>query len=372
MTEIDILKIDKDIHDKFQAEKDNIKKYKEKLLELETYTEIKDLDCRVYDSLINKQNELKEYIIEIETDTKLNFYIAESLEILIKYKNFLDTPMKLSFTGKKMKNNKEKTAVINEYILIANKYIDIELPSALIQPKSKIICDNCKNTKEFDIVENNTYVCLQCSAQKSVIKHTSSFNDIDRINISSKYCYDRKIHFRDCINQFQGKQNCTIQSHVYEDLEIQFKNHYLLVEGTDITKEEKYKHITKEVIMIFLKDLNYTKHYENVNLIHYVITGIKPDDIGYLEDKLMRDFDILTDLYDQKYKEIVLMYGYDDHLRKNFINTAYVLFQLLNKYKHPCKKEDFSMLKTVDRINFHDIIIKYLFEHLHWNYSPYF
>ena len=56
--------------------------------------------------------------------------------------------------------------------------------------------------------------------------------------------------------------------------------------------------------MIFLKELNYPKHYENVHLIHYNFTGIKPDDILYLEDKLLDDFDLLIDLYHKTFKHI--------------------------------------------------------------------
>ena len=114
---------------------------------------------------------------------------------------------------------------------------------------------------------------------------------------------------------------------------------------------------------MFLKELGYSKHYENVHLIHYNFTSIKPDDITYLEDKLFDDFNALTELYDKKYKNID---------RKNFINTQYVLYQLLRRHRHPCKEEDFVILKTFDRKVFHDEIIKDLFQELGWNSTTYF
>jgi hypothetical protein len=172
--------------------------------------------------------------------------------------------------------------------------------------------------------------------------------------------YDRKIHFRDCINQYQGKQNSTINQKVYDDLEKQFELHHLLVGDKSTPKNIRFSNIKKEHISIFLKELEYTKHYENINLIHYNITGNKPDDIGYLEDKLLEDFDILTELYDKKFKHID---------RKNFINTQYVLYQLLLRHKHPCNKNDFSILKTIDRKTFHDDIMKDLFIDLGWNFQ---
>ena len=99
------------------------------------------------------------------------------------------------------------------------------------------------------------------------------------------------------------------------------------------------------------------------NLIHYNFTDIKPDDISYLEEQLLDDFDILTDIYDKRFKNIN---------RKNFINTQYVLFQLLSRHRHSCKKEEFIILKTIDRKFFHDEICKELFEELGWNHSPFY
>ena len=109
--------------------------------------------------------------------------------------------------------------------------------------------------------------------------------------------------------------------------------------------------------------MEYTKHYENINLIHYNLTGVKPDNISYLEDKLLDDFDALTELYDKRFKNID---------RKNFINTQYVLYQLLMRHKHSCIKEDFTILKTIDRKAFHDDICKILFEEKGWNHHPFF
>ena len=112
---------------------------------------------------------------------------------------------------------------------------------------------------------------------------------------------------------------------------------------------------------MFLKDLGYTNHYENVHLIHYNLTDVKPDDISYLEDQLLDDFDTLTNLYDKRYKNID---------RKNFINTQHILYQLLIHHKHHCNRENFGILKTLDRRSFHDEVCKTLFQELGWNYTP--
>ena len=126
-------------------------------------------------------------------------------------------------------------------------------------------------------------------------------------------------------------------------------------------REEKFARITKEHILMFLRELEYTKHYENLHLIHYNLTGIKPDDISHLEDQLLDDFDALTELYDKHFKH---------NARKNFINTQYVLYQLLTRHKHQCKMQDFTILKTIDRKAFHDDVARVLFNSLGWNFKP--
>jgi hypothetical protein len=71
----------------------------------------------------------------------------------------------------------------------------------------------------------------------------------------------------------------------------------------------------------------------------------------------------ITDLYDKKYK---------NSERKNFINTQYVLYQLLRRHKYPCRKEDFNILKTIDRKYYHDTICADLFMALGWNFQALF
>ena len=365
---LDILYIDNKIRDNFEEEFSTIDIHKEKLLELKNSLEDNKLKGRIKKKIIKSCEELKDYIKELENQTRYNFYVLKTIQLIDEYKKILNKPMKISFLGKPSKNNKIKIKIIKDYIEIARNYIDINLQENKLNNKKNdtkinITCDNCSNKKNFEIINNDIYICTVCYAQQTIKKYNSSYDDINRINISSKYMYDRKIHFRDCIKQYQGKQNSTIPEQIYNKLEEQFKLHHLLVKGKNLDKKTRFKNITKNHIMIFLKELQYSNHYENVNLIHYNLTGIKPDDISHLEDHLLDDFDILAALYDKEFKHIN---------RKNFINTQYVLYQLLRRHKHKCKKEEFIILKTIDRKFFHDEICKILFEKLNWNHTPFY
>lgn len=327
-----------------------------------------------------------------------SFYIAETIELLSNYKKILKTPKVVSFMGNITNDDKKKNNIIIKYLNIAKKYTNIEnfLVSKIennvshknkygknnrtnlkktFQKKNKYSCKNC-NCKKYELIDENLKICIKCGTQEKFINYTTSYKDVNRVNISSKYTYDRKIHFRDCINQYQGKQNSNIDQEIYTRIIDKLYKHHLLVD-VDKTKivngvkvkltndeyiKKRFSKVTKSHILVFLKELGYTKHYENLNLIYFNITKKPIDDITHLETKLLEDFEKITKLYDKMFK-----YKID---RKNMVNTSFLLFTLLRRHKHPCKSKDFNLLKTIDRKAFHVEIVKKLFEELNWSFNP--
>jgi hypothetical protein len=356
--DVDILSIDEKLLKKFDSENDSLQTLKSRLDDLKK-SESFSLSLKHRNDLEKAIKELENDIERIESERDRNFYISESAELLEQYRKILKTPLKLSFTGRPVQCVSEKISIVNKYIEIAEKYMPCVRPISIKKRASKMSCENCPNKREF-IIDDNACICSDCGAEQNILQHTTSYKDVDRVNISTKYSYDRKVHFRDCINQYQGKQNCTIDQKIYDDLEEMFEKHHLLVGGKSTKKEIRFSKITREHVLMFLKELGFSKHYENVILIHYNMTGKKPDDISHLEDKLLTDFDLLVETYDKHFKNKVD--------RVNFISTQYVLYQLLLKHKHPCRKEDFVILKTVDRKSFHDTICSQLFGLLSWSF----
>ena len=225
-------------------------------------------------------------------------------------------------------------------------------------------CTMCGvDSGHFTFVDNQI-VCKNCGqVQQTTSENLLSFRDIERVNIGSKYSYDRRVHFRECIKRYQGKQNVNIEPTIFEDLIQQFLRYQIIPENYEsLPKEVAFQNVNRKHILLFLKELGYNKYYEDVVYIYNKVTGKEIPDISHLENDLMLDFDTLVDLYDQTFKTE----------RKNFINNQYVLFQLLRKYKYPCKREDFNFLKTNDRKLYHDTVCQQLFEKLGWNFIALF
>ena len=365
MNNIDILLIHRNILKKFEDERQSIKKYKKEIETIKNSLK-QNLTHRMKTNLLSNLNNLEKMLVNITKNKTYNYYIMESTELIEKYKQILQKPVTFTFIGKRDNKQNDKKILIEKYIKVAKNYINlnknIDIKNLSPIKNIELKCKNC-NQNNFQRIDNDQ-ICLDCGSVIHLSSTDSSYKDSERINMSAKYTYDRKVHFKDCINQYQGKQNVNILPEVYDKLIHQFELHGLLNISND--KLIRFEKITRKHIFIFLKELGYSKHYEDIILIHYNITGKKPDNISYLEPKLLEDFDLLVSQYDKKFKKNKKL------SRKNFINTHYVLHQLLRRHKYPCKKSDFNILKSNERKSFHDKICKELFKDLGWNFTTTF
>jgi hypothetical protein len=390
---LDIIHIHDLIIKHFESETEKLKFYETQLAELQKNNTNENISTKVKKTLQQQEEKLTSTIQDVKKNSKYNFYMFNAVPLIERYKELIKTPVKISFMNSnivKVQKNQiqnEKVKIVNLYMtllkknqfqlneLIPDEYINeivnFESIKSACTCEGSIICSNCKNdvlkceecqSSEFDI-DGNLFTCTNCGVQADLINTTSCIKDIDRINISSKYTYDRRSHFKECINQFQAKQNQNIPDKVFDDLYHQIKIHNL-IDGTETDPPEvRYKRLNKEHIQMFLKELNHTKYYEDIIYIYYKITNKPPEDISHIESKLMEDFDVLIELYDKKYKNST------QHKRKNFINIQCILYQLLLKHGYKCKRSDFNILKTVDKKAIHDEIIYDLFKDLSWNFQ---
>lgn len=311
-------------------------------------------------------------------------YLLRTREYVEEYKQMLKTPFDKTcalsrdkFTRKDHIENRLRTIILD--VIMRYRWFDIKLtPQTISSTKDGntttststtttncTACDNaCQNG--FDIDENNKKTCLNCSREINTIETGHTHHDYNRVNIVSKFVHNRVLHLQECIKQFQGKQNCKIPENVYVDLNRKFETYRLLIDSDNY--HARYSKITPQHISMFLKELGYVKHYKNVNAIYYILTNKRMADISAIEQKLVEDFKELVCLYNSLHTKDKP----EELERKNFMNVHYLLFQLLRRHGYPCRIDDFSMLKTIDRKIFHDKICGNLFEKLGWNFTPIF
>ena len=187
------------------------------------------------------------------------------------------------------------------------------------------------------------------------------YNDINRINFNIKFKYDKRLHFKETINQYQGLQHKNIPQDVFDDLIAMIENHGL----ADMTKQdpkERYAKLRKEHITMFLSESNHSIYYEDKQLIYSKITSHPCPNIQKYEKGLYSDFEQLVETF--------LQLPEDKVDRKNFLNTHYVLRQLLRKRGVTVPTHDLNIIKTPARIRAHDDIYQICCEKLGWHFEP--
>lgn len=283
------------------------------------------------------------------------FYFVETRQILGKYVRLLQIPVENEFTHPNSANNVniKKASLTYKYLDVITqtpgseycripycRILDLALPCA--QLSTTTCCDGVSYLCE------NVAICASCGGESLVASNCSTFSDSSRINMSSRYTYDRKNHFRDCIKQYQGKQDKNIPENVLQTVREMLNNLRISEINTSVAH-----------ISTILKSCGFTKYYDDAVLIHSIVTGTVPDNIEDLEEKLVQDFDLILGVFTKMFK---------DNERKNF-NTQFVLYQLLLKYKHACNKNQLVKLRSCERKAFSDDVCRAIFAKLGWEYA---
>lgn len=398
-TNLDIISLDKIIRKKFENEKNMIPI-------LEKYTKEIDLilsrenndEVVIENNLKIRKDQIYQKLMEIKGNINMSMYILESMEYIEKYNQILKTPTKINFTGKNIYIDNKKEIVIN-YIKIFEKYwpkiINNEECEKLLYtmrnsiPGGKSIeknkhkensikkdtCDNCGGNI-FDNIENEI-ICIKCGFLQDISNQFVSYNEIDRINISATNTYDRTSPFMNIIYEFKGEENYDIPDGVLEKLKNDCKL-YNLINISELSELENainnsrspeeilsiqrkvYRKVSKYHTSIFLKEIDIKDISKHLQLIHWKLTGQQRHNISHLEEKLLEDFKLLVELFFGKYKKTVE--------RKSLLNKYFILYQLLLKNGYQCNKEEFFLLKTIERINSQDTMCQNLFKILGWKY----
>ena len=342
------------------------------------------------DKILNKQLSYKEFKDNVKEIKKINghiafiqyqdsFYQINITYIIEQYKKIIQIPIKNSFMCKKRSDKNDELLDLIEQFTYTIKQM---FPEPILNEIFKDLIEEYKKKKKNDNIFNEnitiTYcklcneplsenICSDCGYVESeliITEPTSTYDDSTRINVHKEFTYLKRCHFRDTINQFQGKQNKYIPQKVYDDL-YAFIDKEGLCDKTKSDTIEKYRKLKKSHIREFLKATNHSNHYEDIQLIYSKITGKDCPCISQYEKQLYEDFDALVDAFCVLLNEPGTIIT-----RDNFLNSHYVLRQLLLKQKVKVPHEDLNYLKTPTRLREHDEIYQKCCCILNWNFIP--
>ena len=231
------------------------------------------------------------------------------------------------------------------------KCFPLESGSRLENKRNNIFrCPGCDGKTTNDI-SSGLSVCFNCGlTEKTNISNLPEWNHAETHEYIKPYSYKRTNHFKEWINQIQGREGTLIPNEVINLLIIEIKKERL--------KDKTL--ITYSKIKEFLKKLKLNKYYEHIPFIKDKL-GIKPPIMSpELEEKLCNLF-----------MEIQAPYSkYCPDNRVNFLNYYYTIYKLCELLNQNQYLPYFPMLKDVDKRIEQDIIWKNICKELNWDFVP--
>jgi len=290
-------------------------------------------------------------------DQVRELFMSQASDIMDQYARCIENPIHSDFMNTKRADaNNEKHKLKRKLISTITDILGDEVVSQVINRKMYKMQEQLARP----VVESSNHEEEEEEGSFTTDDDMSGmvYTDLSRISMNQKYKYDKRQHFRDTINQYQGLQHKQISPKVIDDVIEMIKNHGLFNEHATDPKEQ-FDRVTKEHIRMFLEESGHNKSYEDLHLIHHKITGKPCANIQKYEAMLYEDFDPLV--------EVFLTLPVD---RKNFLSNYYVLTQLLRRRGVFIPDQDLSILKTPSRLRTHDDIYQACCQKLGWNFRP--
>lgn len=293
------------------------------------------------------KSELLEKISSIEGETELNKYLF----------NLMDFLKEEEINEKKRNNSKEEG--IHKFISIDSetnigatyeKYME-KCHGVKKETKylSAFICNNC-NSNMTNSVSEGLSICYTCGTTDKVnLSMTPEWNAFENYDFVKPFSYKRSNHFKEWINQIQGREGTNIPADIIT----------LLL--TEIKKERIYdkKLINYEKIKEYLKKLKLNKYYEHIPNIIHKLTGNRQLIISNdLEKTLIDMFNSIQQPFEKHCPKN----------RKNFLSYSYTLYKFFQILEMNEYLVYFPLLKSREKLFEQEEIWKRICNDLEWKF----
>jgi hypothetical protein len=327
---------------------------KKELDDLVKNTKEKDKD-NIY---ITKVKELKKEISRIENREEETEYWLNNHTILIDYytnsniskianNDDKSNGVLGNFVTINKKNNKAK--LLKQYVR-NNDYFNTEyLDEFKIDNMASHTCSNCQS---IDLVHTSEgIICSDCAIVVDLnadLHKTPGYKELQDIYIQPTFSYKRINHFKEWLNQIQGRENTVIPEQVFIDLESELKKYNI-----------DRKKLKKNKVREFLKKLGHNKYYEH---IPYIISSLNGIQAVKMSSKIEQEMITM-------FEEIQIPYTiHKPRTRKNFLSYSYTLHKFCQLRGYDEFLPSFPLLKSRDKLLEQDKIWKKICRELRWEY----
>ena len=280
---------------------------------------LSDSELILYHSKLNKIDEIKKQINDIENKKdSMEFYIKNG-NILSKYYN--------SFDSNEYAVN--RTDLLSEYL--SNN--DHHYVKHKEYTKYDEYCYNCGEYRET-ITSESILICPNCGEEINNIIESDGSTDKDQQQEVIHFEYKRLNHFKDHLARIQAKETTQIPEIVYDIIKVEF-NKARMTNLSDLNE-----HLIKKFLKNYIH-LGFNKYYENVYKILYKLTGIPPVIFPIaVEEQLCNMFMKIEEPFENNRPK---------H-RLNLISYPYVLYKLCQLLGYNDYLKYFTLLKSTDKL----------------------
>lgn len=197
--------------------------------------------------------------------------------------------------------------------------------------------------------------CEKCGVSTLYLDSTTAAAGHGDDRSYPSFSYKKINHFKDWLRSVQAKESTTISQEVLT--KVCKKMHEQRVGIKDVTPKK---------IREALKACKLRKYYENVVLIHSLLTGRKPPRFEpATENTLERMFLQIQSPFEKAVLEVAPE-------RKNFLSYAYVCYKFCQLLPEVDNKwlSSFQLLKGRDKLHRQDLIWAHMCKQLNWTFYP--
>lgn len=211
------------------------------------------------------------------------------------------------------------------------------------------ICAHCKVEKYLHRSDAQL-VCPSCYRIESVLLDPNKPTHKDPPRDHLSYSYKRMNHLNEWLSQVQAKQNTEIPEEVLLRVLVELRK-----EGI----EKDFEKLRSDRVKKILRRLKLSKHYGQVHMIIYNLSGKAPPVMSRTDEDQIRN------LFRQMQLPWLL---YKPTGRKNFMGYSYVLYKLCELLNLDELKDYFSLQKNREKTHSHDLCWKKICDHLGWQF----
>lgn len=215
--------------------------------------------------------------------------------------------------------------------------------------KNSFICKIC-NSKTIKCISEGITMCYDCGdTEKLNLSMTPEWNSYENYEFVKPFSYKRSNHFKEWINQIQGREGTNIPQEILQMLLNEIKKERI----TD------KKIITYDKVKDYLKKLKLNKYYEHIPNIIHRLTGNRQLIISQeLENKLVRMFDEVQKPFENNCPKN----------RKNFLSYSYTLYKFFQILEMEEYLVYFPLLKSREKLFEQEVIWKNICKELNWKF----